>query len=101
MPTIELKIVPPAVPLKRDTKKIYVEGSTIYDVFDLLYRSYLAYEKRYQNGKWVNVLWGYIVYKNGRVIGAFDQDGFKAFKDADVLLNDGDKIHLVLPVGGG
>jgi hypothetical protein len=77
-------------------------SSTIYELLDELYRSYLIGDEYYDNRVGLaNIFWGYLLYKSGEFIGYFDRDGFKARRGANIVLADGDRIIVTPPIGGG
>jgi len=101
---VSLKVIPPRSGLfRKAADNIHLEeGSTIFDLLDLLHDSFLNDQRRYdEEAGWVSIFWGHLLFKNGELVGSFDKENFEAFKGANTELREGDRIVIMPPLAGG
>lgn len=79
------------------------KDANIYDLFSEFLRLYKIAEKYYdEHLGWIHTLFGFLVFKNGRVIGRFSKDKLEIIDELhnNIVLKDGDEI-TILPLAGG
>jgi len=100
---VKVKFLHPSLRTRVERMFNLHQNSTINELLAEIRRLYGLPDKRYDahNKRWVNTFFGYMLIKNNKLIGYFDENEVRLSDNEEMILKDGDDISIIPVESGG